>query len=298
MRQNLSLVARSVLIAAMVFFLGKTVLANWQEVKSLELQGHAWLFGSAALGIAIAAQVWMAFIWGWILETLQNPVSHRWSIVTCLKNNPAKYIPGNVWHMVGRFSAAQAKGLNLESVALSVLLEPMLIIGGALLLSLLNTSYTSLKGVGLALMVVGLHPWWINRLWGWYQTSQGKEAEAVRMQRYPLRELAGSTLFMGLRSLAFLCAIGVFNPIAIDTLKPLLGGFSLAWILSLITPVPAGIGVFEVSAVTTLGGYLPPASLLGAVAVYRLASILAEAIAAGGAFLIKESIEPQSLKSP
>jgi glycosyltransferase 2 family protein len=294
MPRHLSLIIRFALISAMFFFLGKTLLANWQEVKDLELQGNAWLFGTAALGIAIAAQVWIAFVWGWILETLQNPVPQKWSITTCLKNNPAKYIPGNFWHMVGRFKAAQEKGLSLDSVALSVLLEPMLIIGGALLLSLLNTSYTGLKGLGLGLMLMGLHPWGINYLWKTYRKFQGKDISSVGMERYPFRELVGSTFFMALRSLTFLCAVGVFTPISLETLRPLLGGFSLAWILSLITPVPAGIGVFEVSAVTTLDGYLSPASLLGAVAVYRLVSILAEAIGAGGAFLVKEAPDGSS----
>ncbi len=293
MSRYLSLLARCALISTMFFFLGKTLFANWQEVKDLEFQGNAGWFGVAALGVAIAAQVLIAFVWGWILATLQNPVSPRWSITTSLKNNPAKYIPGNFWHMVGRFKAAQDKGLSLDSVALSVLLEPMLIIVGALLLSLLNTSYMGFKELGLGLMLLGLHPWGINRLWKAYRTFQGKDVSSVGMQCYPLRELAGSTLFMVLRSLTFLCAVGVFTPISAETLRPLLGGFSLAWILSLITPVPAGIGVFEVSAVATLDGYVSPAALLGAVAVYRLASILAEVIGAGGAFLVKDTLDSE-----
>jgi glycosyltransferase 2 family protein len=289
MTQHLKLFVRLALIGLTVFFLGKTLLANWQDVKTLELQSQAWLFGTAALGIAIAAQVWIAFVWGWILETLQNPVSSRWSILTFLTNTPAKYIPGNFWHMVGRFKAAKDEGLSLESVALSVLLEPMLIVGGALLLALLNTSYPSFKGLGLGLILIGLHPWGINKLWRGYRKFQGKDTSAIGMQHYPLRELVGATGFMLLRSLTFLCALWIFTPIPVNLLRPMVGGFSLAWILSLITPVPAGIGVFEASAVAMLDGYLSPAVLLAAVAMYRLVSILAEAIGAGGAFLLKDA---------
>jgi glycosyltransferase 2 family protein len=89
--------------------------------------------------------------------------------------------------------------------------------------------------------------------------------------------------------LTFLCALWIFTPIPVNLLRPMVGGFSLAWILSLITPVPAGIGVFEASAVAMLDGYLSPAVLLAAVAMYRLVSILAEAIGAGGAFLFKDA---------
>ncbi|MGB8702107.1 MAG: hypothetical protein WCD18_22045, partial [Thermosynechococcaceae cyanobacterium] len=277
------------LLGATFFFLGKTLIANWQEVKALELQPQAWLYGSGALAIAIAAQVWIAIIWGWILETLQNPVPRCWSIATSLKYAPAKYIPGNIWHMVGRFRAAQDKGIGLESVTLSLLLEPLLIIGGALVLALLNRAYPGPKLLVLGSILIGLHPWGINQLWRGYRKFQGKTADDTGMQRYPLRELAGATAFMLLRSLTFLCAILAFTPLPWEAIPSLVGGFSLAWVLSLVTPVPAGLGVFEASAIAMLDGYFSAAVLLGAVALYRLVSILAEAIGAGLAYGFKEA---------
>jgi hypothetical protein len=75
-----------------------------------------------------------------------------------------------------------------------------------------------------------------------------------------------------------------------------MGGFSFAWLVGLVLPVsPGGIGVFEATAIALLDGILTPGVLLGAVAVYRLVSILAEIIGAALAYLVKEDKEKYSL---
>ena len=287
-RQHFGSFLRWVVLGATFIFLTQTLIENWQEVRSLQLQHNAWLYGGIALGIALVAQVCSALNWCWTLEALKYPVPRRWSVVTFLKNTPAKYIPGNIWHFYGRITAAKAKGLAVESATLSVILEPLFVIAGALGLALFNSSYPSLKGLSLAAILLAIHPRVLNFLWGWFRKFQGKKAAIVCMQHYPLRVLAGATLFMVLRGLAFFFVVLAFTPVNLATFQPLVSGFSFAWLLSLIIPAPGGIGVFEASALNVLDPLLSPALLLGAVAVYRLIFISAEVLGAGCAYLVDE----------
>ena len=287
-RQHLGSFLRWIVLGATVVFLGKTLMDNWQEVRTLELQHNAWLYGGIALGIALIAQLCSAFNWHWTLKALKYSVPRRWSLVTFLKNNPAKYVPGNIWHFYGRITAAQKKGLAVESATLSVILEPMFVIAGALGLALFNSSYPSLKGLSLALMLLAIHPRVLNILWAWFRKVQGKKSGIICMQHYPIKVLAGATLFMVLRGIAFFFVVLAFTPVTWETFQPLVSGFSFAWLLSLIVPAPGGIGVFEASALNVLDSLLSPALLLGAVAVYRLIFLSAEILGAGCAYLVDE----------
>ncbi len=286
MGRHFSFVWRWGLITATLVFLGHTLTQHWQDVRTLEIQGRSWLF--AALGLGLVAQLWCGCLWGCILTALQHPVPQRWSMVTFLKNSPAKYIPGSVWHFYGRVRAAQQQGLSLEFAALSVMLEPLLVIAGALGIGLFYGAQPLLKLGSLALVLLALHPRVLNPIWRWLHLRRGKPTPQQCMGQYPVGALLAATLFMMLRGLTFLCVVLAFTPIQWPHLSQLLGGFSFAWFLSLVIPAPGGLGVFEASAINILDGVLSPGLLLGAVAVYRLISILAEVLGAGVAYVVRE----------
>jgi len=287
----LSTLIRWIILSATFIFLLITLLKHWQEVEALRLRDQAWLYGGAALGIALLAQLWSAYVWGWILAALQQRVPRRWSMVVALKNNPAKYIPGSIWHLYGRVLAARKKGITLELATLSVILEPLFVIAGALGLTFLSAPFPGLQGLSLALLLLAVHPRILNLIWRWGHRLQGKSATAVCMEHYPLRVFLGAVAFMTLRGVAFLLVLLAFTPLNWEILRPLLGGFSFAWLLSLVAPSPGGIGVFEASAVAVLDNFLAPGLLLGAVAVYRLVSLSSEILGAALAYLVSEGHE-------
>ncbi|MBV8883741.1 MAG: flippase-like domain-containing protein, partial [Chroococcidiopsidaceae cyanobacterium CP_BM_RX_35] len=68
-------------------------------------------------------------------------------------------------------------------------------------------------------------------------------------------------------------------------LSIVLGVFSLAWLLGVIVPIPAGLGIFEATAIALLAHSFSPTLIISAIALYRLVSILAEAAGAGLAWL-------------
>jgi glycosyltransferase 2 family protein len=287
-RQSFHSLLRWVVLVATLGFLGITLSKHWQEVQTLQLRDQAWLYGSAALGTALLAQLWSACVWGWILAALQQRVPRRWSMVVVLKNTPAKYIPGSIWHLYGRVHAARKKGITLELATLSVILEPLFVIAGALGLTFLSAPYPRLQGLGLGVILLAAHPRILNLIWRWGNRLRGKSSTPVCMEHYPLRVFLGAVAFMTLRSLAFMLVVLAFTPLSWEVLRPLLGGFSFAWLLSLIAPAPGGLGVFEASTIAVLDGFLAPGLLLGAVAAYRLISLSSEILGAALAYLVKE----------
>jgi glycosyltransferase 2 family protein len=294
MRKILGTFCRWGIFGATFFFLIKILHQHWQEVLKLHLQPQSWGFIGLALLFAIANQLWTGVLWGWILAALKQPVPRRWAMLVFLKNAPARYLPGNVWHLYGRVRAAQQKGVKLELATLSVVMEPLCVISAALGLALLGDSYPELKGLALAMILVAIHPRVINFLWQGWSQFRGKKAEEVCMPHYPIRIVFGSIVFMALRGLTFLMALQVFSPIAWHDLRETMGGFGFAWLISLVVPSPGGLGVFESSAVQILHDLINEGMLLGVIVIYRMVMVIAELCGAGIAHLIAETPMPEA----
>ena len=92
----LSLLARLTLAVAILYFILKTVLNNWAEVRS-----YSWdlnpLFLSLSFMVFLGGYIFLAWIWGRVLYYAGHPVSFgvAWDIY--FVGNLARYIPGKVW---------------------------------------------------------------------------------------------------------------------------------------------------------------------------------------------------------
>ncbi|WP_404790851.1 hypothetical protein [Altericista sp. CCNU0014] len=276
------------ILGATGIFIAKTLNDYWPEVRALQFQPQAGIFLSIAIAVAIGTQLWSAILWGWILALLQNPVPKRWAMVTFLKNAPAKYAPGSIWHLYGRVVAAQNRGIGLELATLSVMLEPLFVIAGALGLALWYRATSVPLILALTGILIVVHPLVFDKLWKGWRGLRGKKTFGTTLSEYPLSILMGTLWFMGLRSITFLFVVFAFTPIDWEIYKPLMSGFGFAWLLSLVIPAPGGLGVFEASALHVLDPYLSPAILLGAVCTYRLVTLCAELIGAIAAHLVRE----------
>lgn len=283
---------RWVILGGTVFFLAKALKDHAAEVAAIRIGTTGAILLAIALGVTLLAHIWSGWVWGWILHTLNHPVSGFWSVRVYLKTNIAKYVPGNIWHFYGRIVASTEAGIPLKTATLSVLLEPLLMAAAALLIALLGSLQKNwmLQVLSLAIVLIGLHPLILNPVLGFLGKLKLKKSGPVvtdtatlQLKSYPFLPLLGEIAFLGLRGAGFLLtllALSSFDPVKIPLL---FSGFSIAWLLGLIVPgAPGGIGVFEATALSILGEDFSTGILLGAVALYRIVSISAEAI---GAFL-------------
>jgi hypothetical protein len=237
-------------------------------------------------------------VWGWILQSFNQPVQYRWVLPVYLKTNIAKYVPGNVWHYYGRIWAVTKAGGSLEAATISVLLEPLLMAAAALLVALMasqfgwvetqgNPQFWGLQFLGLGIVCLAVHPRVLNPTLQVLSRLKGKAAtaEVFQLERYPFVPLLGELGFLGLRGTGFLVtfvALAAVNP---NQILLLFSAFSMAWVLGLVIPTPGGLGVFETTAIALLDQHFSGGVVLSVVALFRVVSILAEVVGAGIGFL-------------
>jgi len=295
---------RWLILGGTFFFLAKALKDNWQEVAAIRIEAIGWATLAIALGITLLAHIWSGWVWTWMLDELNQPVVSSRFVQVYLKTNIAKYLPGNVWHYYGRIAAAKTAGIAASVATLSVLLEPLLMAAAALIVVLLGiqsvainiNSRTNSQGLlilVLAAVLLAVHPRFLNlviRLFSRFKLKSNKsnavDTSTFQVKRYPWRPLLGELGFIGLRGTGFLLTLLALTSVAMSQIPLLMAAFSLAWLLGLVIPgAPGGLGVFEATAIALLQQSFSPGLTIGAIALYRLISILAEAAGAGLAWL-------------
>jgi hypothetical protein len=260
------------MILLTLLFLALTFHDHWQEIPPLAADKRLWMGVAIGLGLSLVAHVWAGWAWGLILITLQQSVPAQWAIRIYLQTNLAKYIPGNIWHFLGRIRAVTGQGTSWGIAGLSVLLEPLLMAAAALFCMMLSLRgpYFFLQMIGLALVAVGLHPSVLNRV------LQRLDPQVARIQFYPWKVFLAELVFVLLRGGGFLGVILALHPIHTHW-RQLLGAFSAAWLLGVIVPgAPGGLGVFESVLLLILQPLIATGPLLQSLAIYRIVSLLAE----------------------
>ncbi|WP_254565877.1 lysylphosphatidylglycerol synthase domain-containing protein [Oscillatoria sp. HE19RPO] len=314
LRSQLKPFLRWAILGATLFFLAKTLKDNAGAVAQLQITGSSWIALATALGVTFVAHLWSGWVWLWILREFDRPVPLGWGLSVYLTTNIAKYLPGNVWHFYGRIAAIAQRDVSLSVAVLSVLLEPLLMAASALIIAGLGSSNLwgsapggvppILLGLGLGGVLVGIHPRILNPIIQVLSKLKLKKAPpktegllevppesppptAAQLTRYPLLPLLGEMGFLLLRGAGFILTVQAMTAVQPGQIPPLMGAFSFAWLLGLVVPgAPGGIGIFEATAIALLDQQFSPAAILGAVAFYRLISVVAEASAAAIAALI------------
>ncbi|MEO1402718.1 MAG: YbhN family protein [Cyanobacteria bacterium J06635_1] len=279
-----------VIVGGTSFFVIKALKDHWQEVAALQVTAASWACFAIALGLTLLAHIWCGWAWHWILQTFDQSFSGIWGIQVYLRTNLAKYLPGNVWHFYGRVRAVQEKGASTGVAILSVAMEPLLMAAAALAIASVSSWDFWLLRLGVLIAVLlGVHPRLFNPVLKKMGQSKAKGlskdragGESIQLRHYPVKPFLGELGFVGLRGAGFMFTVLALQPLTGSQLMPLLGGFSLAWLLGLVVPgAPGGIGVFEAVAIALLGSQFTAAPLLSSIAFYRLISTLAEVMGAG-----------------
>ena len=280
------------ILGGVLFFLVATVKDRLVEVATIRIDAHDWLILAISTLTTIIAHVWSGWVWTWILAIFKQPLGVKEGIRIYLVTNIAKYSPGNIWHFYGRISAVGKKGGSRGAATLSVLLEPLLMAAAALLIGLVSSTLVEtisfegywLQLAGLVAILIGIQPRILNfllhRLSHRKNQADATAAEAIKLTKYPLAPFLGEMGFVILRAIGFILTFVALQTVTWQQIPQLFTSFSFAWLLGLIVPgAPGGLGIFEVTAFGLLDNHQFP-SEIAAVALYRLISILAEAIAA------------------
>ena len=299
---------RWLILSAVVFFLGSTLVKHWQEVLTIQITGLGWGVLAIALGMTLLAHIIAGGVWSLILRELGQPATGQWGMRIYLSTNIAKYLPGNIWHFYGRIMAAREAGIALNLAALSVLMEVPLMAAAALIIGLLGIQQLSNfpswlvsggQSLGLVAILLSIHPRCLNPVLSYLgklkQKVLGPDGTALpSIHRYPWRPLLGELAFLGLRGVGFVLTFWAIRAVPLAQIPLLFSAYSLAWLLGFVIPgLPGGVGMLEAVAIALLNSHFSAADLISTLALYRLINTLAEAIGAGWAGLSKRGSAPR-----
>jgi glycosyltransferase 2 family protein len=310
------------ILGAVWFFLIKTIKDRLTEIVTVRIEAQDWVILATAVVVTIVAHIWSGWVWTWIVAMFKQPLGTKEGIRIYLITNIAKYSPGNIWHFYGRIAAIARKGGSKGEATLSVLLEPLLMAAAALCLGLVTGGLGWLETdvsapvllflvkivnavdinaqillfllkiailICLVAVFVGIHPFILNRILNRLSRNKNKGetiivSETVKLTSYPLMPFVGEIGFVILRGLGFMLTFMALQSVTWQQIPQLASTFCFSWLLGLIVPgAPGGLGVFEVTAYSLLDNSQFPREI-AAVGLYRLVSILAEAIAALGSW--------------
>ena len=291
------------MLVAMLFFFAKELKHHWQEVAAIRIDGGGWICLALGIIASLLAFAWSGWVWKWTLEEFKHRLHTLWVVKVYLKTHIAKYLPGHLWHYYGRIWSVKDVGVPVEVGTLSVAIEPILMISAALLTALISSQLcreVSPNNQNCGLLVFGLlgvlmtaHPRILNPLLlvlaKLKQKTKGcvsGKAIAYKLERYPVKLLLGELGFVILRCGGFLFTFVALTEVNASQIPMLVNTFSLAWLAALVLPgAPGGVGVFEATAIAILNQSFSTGLVLSVVALFRLVTVLAEAIGAGLAWL-------------
>jgi len=109
-RRLLSVAAKTALFLIISYFVGKTILANREQVSA-----YAWDFDPALMGLSLlaffGAYAFLAWTWGKVLRYAGHPISFKDAWEIYFIGNLGHYIPGKVWTVAGVAYMAERKGI-------------------------------------------------------------------------------------------------------------------------------------------------------------------------------------------
>lgn len=267
-------IAGLALLGASLWFLGQEFAKNWSNIDNWR-PSQADLAVLATLSLFYGGSLFiLAEGWHRIIDGFGNEPRRR-TYLSFTSSQIARYIPGNVAHLLGRAiwlrGGALSDGALARATAIEISVTPVgaicaLILLGPVLLTQ-RLEFTTATSIGAAVLLAGMMyllfkslmrlggrvEYWMRRLWA---------------------PVVLSTVFLLLFGLIFatLCTLVGDQPVIFAVAAAI-----AAWIAGYITPgAPGGLGVREAVLVALLSGSAPMETILLASVLFRIVTTIGE----------------------
>ena len=299
---------RVVLVLVLVGGVGYTL---WLSFQDPQLADFAWHFYPVPIGIGLllmlSTSLSTSLLWLVIFRSLGGRVETRPGCRIYMVTNLGKYLPGKVMHAAGRVALLQERRQPASIVVTSVLVELVLSLMGAALLSLIAvpgllrqpgfaehaTLLTIISLLALPAGLIGLHP----RVMGpvlklasrMLPSRAGELCTDLPPYRTTLLLLVSYMLLWFVMSMGLFATAHTVYPLEWDRLPGMAGIAAISYLFGLAVPIaPAGIGAREGLMTALLSTLMPmplPAAAVASV-LYRVVTIVGESLAAGLGILL------------
>lgn len=239
-----------------LFFIAKQLWEAWPQLADLEI---SMLPALAALFFGCLSMIMHAFLWRTMLVWLGDALGLVPAIRIWFVSQLARYVPGKVWHFLGRAYLTQQTGVRPQVVGMSLLFELILTIAAALLVTVISfpfwQQYTIFGFWALLLiplLVLVCWPHWLQMPIVWaFRRFRGQSVDemhdGILLKTHDLFLLLPgyclSWFFYGCG--LYLLALSFYD-IPLSAFPVITGGFGLAWVVGMLSFItPAGLGVRE-----------------------------------------------------
>lgn len=286
-RQAFIRLAGWLLATASAVFLVIVARQHWVGISAIDVTPRQWL-AIAGLSIIYGASLFLlAAAWHAVLVFVgAGPPGQIHSMRAYATAQLAKYVPGNVFHLVGRHMIHRSAGMPDKRLAVAALVEALVMLAAA-------------STVVVVSLLVDLPAW----SWPAWPVVAALALVAVAAARL-LRGRAVVALFAAfLACLVFFAIMGGIIALIVAMLGGALSwgagrGGVAAWIAGFVTPgAPGGLGVREATMVLLGGGGVPEQVLIVAAGLFRLVTFAGDVVCfALGRLVLRERIgaEPVS----
>lgn len=244
--------------------------------------------------------------WHQTIQIVTNSKVPFWDVekVFC-KSNILKYIPGNVFQYVGRNEIAVRFGFSHKAILMTTLLDIMANIFGVAIVSLVCYA----KGVKIGIDSIGMKidswlvivvavaslfflllSYWKRKII-WERIQGFCTLTNVKRYIFCIVYYMFFAVYTGIVYLLVLTQI-LDMSIENDKIYMVIGAYLLSWLLGFIMPgAPGGIGIRETVITVLLAAYLPSDSVLLAIVIYRILSMIGDFFAFIMSFLTAHLIK-------
>lgn len=239
-----------------------------------------WLLLSGLTLAFTAAKLMPAFAWWSLLRQFGGQTSCRWALETYGISQIAKYVPGNVLHLLSRQAMGAAAHVPNWTLAKSMVGELVLVAASGALFGL------------LALPLVKTNMALPNAAAA-YAIAVGAIAFGLRYQFGPhtVRALGCYVGFFAVSGALFVFLLELVAT-ATHGLRllwiPMCGAYGIAWLAGFLTPgAPAGLGIREMALLFLLKGVVNEADLLLVAVLWRGITITGDVLFFGVVSLLR-----------
>lgn len=231
------------LIISYQIFSSWTVILPW--VSQMRI---GWFF--AGIGLTIGSIFMLGWNWVYILDSCEMQVSRTDALALYLLTNLARYIPGGIWHFVGRTASLAKLGHKPGYVITSLILEQMMVLisAGAIGFSLSGLSIHVALAIGISIFMEIALALLAGIATGYITVHTSSTLKSRRVWVWPLLVL-GYNLFWVINGFSTICLYAALmrgEKVNSFVYVNLIGQTALSWVAGYIVLfIPGGWGVRE-----------------------------------------------------
>ncbi|EGI77329.1 lysylphosphatidylglycerol synthase domain-containing protein [Hylemonella gracilis] len=312
MKRALKIVGYLLTVACIVF-LGRQFVNGFHALPPLEWNARLVLIACFVVGLGVLTQFFGAVILKVLLIGGQVNLQLRDAFVLYGRSSIAKYLPGNIFHYVGRIVLGKAYGIAPQAMAVCSILEVLLAIAAAALVTAPGVflDWQLLAALGLdfspkwlalglacaiSIILAGiLHP--RTRSW------MGAQHAYLSPKRLAFAFVLNVADYIMLGISLYLLQFLFVSEGAFLSWASLTWGFALAWAIGFVMPgAPGGVGVREFIAFAlfapSIGGASAASLFLGLRILNIAGELVTFAIATGTAMLQRKEKRTHDSTNP